>query len=68
MLLSGKIKTAVFRNRLKRLFREAVRLNKNLLSRPVKVAILLRIIEDEPTFQNISQEINLAFRKILEHK
>ena len=68
VLLSGKIKTAAFRNRLKRLFREAVRLNRNILSRPVKVAILLRIIENEPTFQNISQEINLAFRKISEQK
>ncbi|MEE8149399.1 MAG: ribonuclease P protein component [candidate division Zixibacteria bacterium] len=68
VLLSGKIKTATFRNRLKRLFREAIRLNKNLLGRPVKIAILLRKIENELSFQNISREITLAFRKISEQQ
>ena len=64
VLLSGKIKTAAFRNRLKRLFREAIRLNKSQLDRSAKVAILVRIITDEPTFQNIEQEIVLAFKSI----
>jgi len=64
VLLSGKIRKAVTRNRLKRLFREAIRLNRKSLLEPVKIAFIVRSITDEPRFEDINREVARAFTLI----
>jgi ribonuclease P protein component len=64
VLVSGKIKKAVARNRLKRLFREAIRLNRKVLLQPVNIAFLIRPITHEPGFDDINKEVIKTFEYI----
>ena len=68
ILVSGKIKKAVVRNRLKRLFREAIRLHRQTLSVPVQVVFIVRQISNEPVFADIDREIAGAFQFISSQK
>jgi ribonuclease P protein component len=67
VLLSGKFGTAAKRNRFKRLFREAVRLNRKFLTRPVNIALIVRPLKDEPEYKDIDREIAGAFELISHH-
>ena len=64
VLVSGKIKKAVARNRLKRLFREAIRLNRNALPQQVRIAFLIRQLTNEPGFDDINNEVVKTFEYI----
>ena len=66
VFVPGKILTAVGRNRLKRLTREAIRLNKEILTRPCTVGILFRRDVKELTFEIVDAEIKRVFRLINE--
>ena len=56
--------TAVRRNRLKRLFREALRLNRHRLKREVRVAVLPAIAEAVPRFDTLNAEFGRIFEAI----
>jgi ribonuclease P protein component len=58
ILISGKIKGAVVRNRLKRLYREAIRLNRQTLQSPINLAVIVRQPTKEPKFEDINREIS----------
>lgn len=64
VLVSGKIKQAVARNRLKRLFREAIRLNRKALPQPVNIAFIVRRPTNEPRFNDINKEVLGTFEYI----
>lgn len=64
VLVSGKIKKAVLRNRVKRLFREAIRLNRKALPRPVRIAFLVSWLTNEPGFDDINKEVSKTFEHI----
>ena len=56
--------SAVYRNRIKRLYREAVRLNRMLLENNVKIAILPKKIDQAVRFNEINAEISKLFKTI----
>jgi len=56
--------SAVFRNRIKRLYREAIRLNRQLLENNVKIAVLPKKTVQKTDFNEINAEISKLFNII----
>lgn len=59
-----KLGGAVERNRIKRVYREAIRLNKDQLSNSVLIAVVPRPGPEKQTFEQVNAEINRVFRRI----
>ncbi|MEW5994594.1 MAG: ribonuclease P protein component [Candidatus Zixiibacteriota bacterium] len=55
---------AARRNRIRRLYREAVRLNQHLLTRPVRVVVLPHVSSEQPDFSAIHDDIRQQFQRI----
>ena len=56
--------TAPQRNRIKRLLREAIRLNRQKLRAPVHIAVLLAGKTDKPSFHVLDAQIKELFDRI----
>ena len=64
VFLKRKAGNAVVRNHLKRLYREAIRLNRATLKQQIRVIIFHRSQADKPGFDSINAEINRIFARI----
>ena len=64
VFLSKGHRKAADRNRLKRLYREAIRLNRHLLPRPVNIGVLPNAKVIQPAFAEINAELSRIFKLI----
>ncbi|UCD64177.1 MAG: ribonuclease P protein component [Candidatus Zixiibacteriota bacterium] len=64
IFISRGLGGAIRRNRVKRVFREAVRKNRDLLKSNVKMVILPRSGVTDPEFETIDAEIKRIFRLV----
>ena len=64
IFLKRKAGNAVVRNHLKRLYREAIRLNRAALKHQIRVIIFHRSQADKPGFDSINAEISRIFARI----
>jgi ribonuclease P protein component len=61
VFLSGKSGPATARNRIKRLFREAIRFNRHVLGGAVRVAVVPKARTKEPQFKAVNAELGRLF-------
>ncbi|MEA1979528.1 MAG: ribonuclease P protein component [candidate division Zixibacteria bacterium] len=64
VFVSGKIKKAVERNRIKRIFREAIRQNREKLDKNYRIGILPKKTDKIVRFDVINAEISRIFSKL----
>jgi ribonuclease P protein component len=64
VFLRGRGSTAVARNRLKRILREAIRLNRKALNNPVHLAVLFARKAKDTDFHALDTQIKVAFDRI----
>ena len=64
VLLSGRHGPANRRNRIKRLFREAIRLSRPHLTRPVKMVIFPDVTDEEPELKLIRTDVCRVFQEL----
>ena len=64
IFLRGRGSTAVARNRIKRLLREAIRLNRSRLNNPVHLAVLFARKAEDIKFHALDTQIKVAFDRI----
>jgi ribonuclease P protein component len=64
VFLSKGHRKAADRNRIKRLYREAIRLNRHLIPRLVNIGVLPNAKVKQPAFAEINAEISRIFKLI----
>jgi len=64
VFLSKRHGKATKRTRLKRLYREAIRLNRHLLTQPVRIGVLPHATIQQPAFAEINEELRQIFKLI----
>jgi ribonuclease P protein component len=64
IFVSKSVRTAVARNRLKRRFREAVRLSRHNLAVSGHVAVLPRVVRTEPALERLIDDFSRIFQQL----
>ncbi len=64
VFVAKQIGSAVRRNRVKRRFREAIRLSRSCLERNGKVAVLPRAVKREPKLEQLVENVSRIFQQI----
>jgi ribonuclease P protein component len=64
VFIKGSKVNAVYRNKIKRIYREAIRLNKKLLTDNYLIAINPKTYNSSPSFNQVNDEIIRTFEKI----
>lgn len=64
VLLSRRHGPAIRRNRIKRLFREAIRLSRTRLTRSVKMVVFPEVTDEEPELNRIRTDVCRVFQEL----
>jgi len=64
IFVSRQAGKAVQRNRIRRRFREAVRLNRHRLTNPVALVLMPRVGGPEPEFERLVDDVGRIFEKL----